>query len=140
MNYYQSYIKIDNKLFEKINYLEKNHKGIIERYLSISDCSNYEKIKKDCGVKISVLDKLIELGKQYRDLSQDEIFEDKVYEILDPLDPNYKRDVIIEMSVQKENKESENFLHKLYEMYKNYVRKKNGNIFQSLMNYQKRVY
>jgi len=50
-------------IIEKINYLEKNYDDIIKSLLEVGDCSSYEKIKKYCGIKISILDKLIDLGK-----------------------------------------------------------------------------
>ncbi|MHB1337038.1 MAG: peptide chain release factor-like protein [Candidatus Humimicrobiaceae bacterium] len=123
--------EIKDKLLEKINYLEKNRDAIIERLFSIGECSYYEKFKKDCGIKISILDRLIELGKQYRDkdLSEknqkDETdFEDKANEILNSIDPNDRRDVIIEISSFEENKESEDFMSSLIMMYQKYSEQK----------------
>ena len=123
--------EIKDKLLEKINYLEKNRDAILERLLSIGECSYYEKFKKDCGIKISILDRLIELGKQYwdKDLSEknqkDETgFEDKAYEILNSIDPNDSRDVIIEISSFEENKESEDFMNDLIVMYQKYSEQK----------------
>ena len=54
--------EIKDKLLEKINYLEKNRNKIVERLISVGECSYYEKFKKDCGIKISILDKLIVQG------------------------------------------------------------------------------
>ncbi|HZK12721.1 MAG TPA: peptide chain release factor-like protein [Atribacterota bacterium] len=123
--------EIKDKLLEKINYLEKNRDVILERLVSIGECSYYEKFKKDCGIKISILDRLIELGKQYRDKDlfeknqKDENgFEDKAYEILNSLDPNDSRDVIIEISSFEENKESEDFMNDLIVMYQKYSEQK----------------
>lgn len=123
--------EIKDKLLEKINYLEKNRDVILERLLSIGECSYYEKFKKDCGIKISILDKLIELGKQYedKDLSEknqevENDFEDKAYEILNSIDTNDNRDVIIEISSFEENKESEDFMNDLIMMYQKYSEQK----------------
>lgn len=123
--------EIKDKLLEKINYLEKNKDAILERLLSIGECSYYEKFKKDCGIKISILDRLIELGKQYRDKDLSEKnqkdengFENKAYEILNSIDPNDSRDVIIEITSFEENKESEEFINDLIIMYQKYFEQK----------------
>ncbi len=52
-------IKDSEAIIEKIEYLEKNYDAIINSLLETGACSSYEKIKKDCGMKISILDKLI---------------------------------------------------------------------------------
>ena len=116
---------MQDQLLEKINYLEKNHEEIIKRFLKIGACSNYEKIKKDCGVKISILNKLIELGKQHRGSNQNNVLEDQVHKLLKDIDPNDESDAIVEISVNKESKESEYFLKDLQKMYKNYAGLKN---------------
>ncbi len=48
------------KIYKKIEYLQKDYDKIVEKLLSTGSCSDIEKLKKECGQKISALHKLID--------------------------------------------------------------------------------
>ena len=124
----KSMLKIENTLLEKIIYLEEHYNDIVSRFLEFGACSTYEKLKKDCGIIISILDKLIVLAKQYKNnihseeyLSKKYSFEEKVYKVLNAIDPNDSRDIFLEITSLKESSNSHYLINALIKMYKNYA-------------------
>jgi len=121
-------------IIEKINYLEKNYDDIIKNLLEVGDCSSYEKIKKYCGMKISVLDKLIDLGKKYRDIlvrinntkdellindyfKQKDFVEKEIHSSIGPENEDKWNDILLTISLIDENENASIFLDDLYKMY-----------------------
>jgi len=121
-------------IIEKISYLEKNYDGIIKSLLEVGDCSSHEKIKKYCGIKISILDKLIDLGKKYRgimvkiDGTQDEMLrigylnekdflEKEIYNTINQKSENERYDILLVISLIDENEDTGIFISDLYKMY-----------------------
>jgi len=127
-------IKGNDTIIEKIEYLEKNYDAIIKNLLEAGACSSYEKIKKDCGMKISILDKLIDLGKKYRvvlfkigntkdeflisDYNKEKDFlEKEIYNIINNGSKDKLNDIILIISLIDENEDSSIFISDLSNMY-----------------------
>jgi len=135
-------IKGNDTIIEKIEYLEKNYDAIISNLLEVGACSSYEKIKKDCGMKISILDKLIDLGKKYRavlvkigntkdefligDCNKEKDFlEKEIYNIINNGSEDKLSDILLIISLIDENEDSSIFISDLYNMYLKFSELKN---------------
>ena len=129
-------------IIEKINYLEKNYDDIIKSLLEVGDCSSYEKIKKYCGIKISILDKLIDLGKKYRGIlvkidnikdellinyyfSQKDFLEKEIYNTLNNKIEDELNDILLVISLIDENEDANIFISDLYKMYSKFAESQN---------------
>jgi peptide chain release factor 1 len=137
------------KIFKKIRYFEKNYENIIEELVREGTCSNIEKLKKECGQKISFLNKLIDLYHEYEDAlkssrglqidlrSSYELYEykglkqeekkakeavEKIITLILPSNPEDKRNATIKTAIVKGGKKND-FLEKLVNAYKKYFLK-----------------
>ncbi len=54
------------KILDKIEYLQNNYNKIIKKFVDIGSCSDFDKLKKECGQKISILNKLIDHYADYK--------------------------------------------------------------------------
>ena len=135
-------IKGNDTIIEKIEYLGKNYHAIVSNLLEVGACSSYEKIKKDCGMKISILDKLIDLGKKYKavlvkigntkdefligDCNKEKDFlEKEIYNIINDDSKDKSSDILLIISLIDENEDSSIFISDLYNMYLKFSELKN---------------
>jgi len=109
---------IDNNLLNKIQYLKDNYQGILERLSDIGACSTLEKIKKDCGLKITILDELVSLVDNAPGI-KDTVLVDKVYEIIRRGFKQDERNAIIQVDLLNESSDGPRIMEDLFNMYKN---------------------
>jgi peptide chain release factor 1 len=129
-------------ILEKMNYLEKNRDVIINSLLEVGDCSSYEKIKKYCGIKISILNNLIDLGKRYKEilvkidnnhdellksnyLVQKDFLEKEIYNTINYKSDDEWRDILLVISLIEESEDANIFIFNLYRMYSKFAKSKN---------------
>jgi peptide chain release factor 1 len=135
-------IKDSDVIIEKIEYLEKNYDAIIDNLLKTGSCSSYEKIKKDCGMKISILDKLIDLGKKYRAVlvrigntkdeflindyyKEKDFLEREIYNTINNGSKDELNDILLIISLVDENEDAGVFISDIYKMYSKFSELKN---------------
>lgn len=131
-----------DSIIEKIEYLEKNYDAIISNLLEVGACSSYEKIKKDCGIKIFILDKLIDLGKKYRSVlvkisnnkneflindyyREKDFLEKEIYDTINNGSEDEFNDVLLIISLVDENEDTSIFISDLNNMYLKFSELKN---------------
>ncbi|MBM3700557.1 MAG: PCRF domain-containing protein [Actinobacteria bacterium] len=131
-----------NPVIDKIEYLEKNYDDIISSLLETGACSTYEKIKKDCGIKISMLDKLIDLGKKYKEVSssiiktkdefilsdyykEKDFIEKEIYSVVENESRDKLNDILLVISIIDENEDAGVFISDLSNMYIKFCQSKN---------------
>lgn len=110
---------IYSSLFKKLKYLKDNYQAIIERLSDIGACSTMEKIKKDCGIKITILDELTALVEDSPDWQNSAIVE-KVHDIIRRGSKQDERNAIVQIDLIKESSHGSKLINTLFEMYRDF--------------------
>jgi len=103
-------------LLKRIYRLKDEYDNIIKRLSEIGACSTIEKIKKECGLKMSILDELIELGKN-NDKTDKRSLAEKAYRIINRGDIDDQRGALMEIMTIREDPDASGFMLKMVKAY-----------------------
>lgn len=112
-------LKDKDPLLKRIAVLRSEYDRIIKRLTEIGACSTMEKIKKECGLKISILDDLIELERSSDKADKHDLAE-KAYSIIDRDDTGDKSSVLIDIFITKEDPAASLFMSKIIKAYRSF--------------------